>query len=152
MAAVTVERDVARPLERVWAVAVDVAALRLPLTSVETESGPPRLGWRFVGITGVGPLRFRDPMVVTRWEPPCPGSATAGYAVVKTGRVLGGWADVTLTATGPSQTTLRWRESVLLRPRLLGVAVARVTDLVVRLMFERAVDELLRRAGEAGGR
>lgn len=149
--AVVVEREVGRPLEQVWALAVDVAALRLPLTRVE-QSGPPGLGWQFVGITGIGPLAVRDPMVVTRWTPPAPGSSVAGYAVRKTGRVLGGEAEVTLTARGPSVTTLRWREVVHLRPRRLGLVLAPVTDLLVGVLFRRVVDDLVRRANAASGR
>jgi uncharacterized protein YndB with AHSA1/START domain len=146
MAVVTVERHLDRPIERVWSLVTDVAALRLPLTHVEADPGPPGPGWHFVGVSGIGPLVLRDPMVVTTWVPPGDGRTTAEYAVVKTGRVLAGWADVVLTACTPSSTRLRWREQIVLRPRPLGVALAVVTDVAVRAMFERAVDDLVARA------
>lgn len=146
MGVVTLERHVGRPIERVWSLVTDVAALRLPLTHVEQDPGPPGPGWRFVGVSGVGRLVLRDPMVVTRWVPPTEGRTTAEYAVVKTGRVLAGWAEVVLTAPTPSSTTLRWREQIVLRPRPLGTALAVVTDVAVRAMFERAVDDLVARA------
>ena len=146
MAVITVERHVARPIERVWVLASDFAGLRLPLTHVDRSAGPPGVGWRFVGVSGFGPLAIHDSMLVTRWRPPAPGSDTAEYAVVKTGWVLGGWAEVTLAELGPSLTRLRWREEIVLRPRVLGAALAPVTDRAVRAMFERAVDDLVRRA------
>lgn len=146
MAVVTVERSVGRPIERVWSLVTDVAALRLPLTHVESDPGPAGVGWRFTGISGVGPVVLRDPMVVTRWVPPEPSRDTAEYAVVKTGRILDGWAEVTLTRAGASWTGLCWREEILLRPRALGVPLAGITGVAVRAMFERAVDDLVARA------
>src|SRR5512144_3143712 len=91
VAVITVERHVARPIERVWVLASDFGGLRLPLTRVDRSAGPPGVGWRFVGVSGFGPLAIHDSMLVTRWRPPTPGSDTAEYAVVKTGWVLGGW-------------------------------------------------------------
>ncbi len=146
MAVITVERHVPRPIEPVWALASDVAALRLPCTRVEMDTAPPGVGWRFVGISGFGPFAIHDSMLVTRWRPPEPGSHVAEYAVVKTGWVLGGWAEVTLTELGRSLTRLRWREEIVLRPRVVGAAVVRVTDIAVGAMFERAVDDLVQRA------
>lgn len=146
MAVVTVQRHVARPIERVWELACDFEALRLPLTHVDSDAGSPGVGWRFVGVSGFGPVAIRDPMLVTRWRPPAPGSPSAGYAVVKTGWVLAGWAELTLTELGSSLTRLQWREEIVLRPRVAGAVLARVTDIAVRAMFERAVDDLVRRA------
>jgi len=146
VAVITVERDVPRPIERVWALAADFAALRLPLTHVDSSPGPPGVGWRFVGVSGIGPLAIHDPMLVTRWRPPEPGVPVAEYAVVKTGWVLGGWAEVTMVELSPTLTRLRWREEIVLRPRVIAAALSRVTDIAVRAMFERAVDDLVRRA------
>lgn len=146
MAVVTVQRHVARPIGRVWELACDFQALRLPLTHVDSGAGSPGVGWRFVGVSGVGPVAIRDSMLVTRWRPPAPGSRSAEYAVVKTGWVLAGWAEVRLTALDPSLTRLTWRGEIVLRPRVVGAALARATDIAVRAMFERAVDDLVRRA------
>jgi hypothetical protein len=146
MTVVTVERYVGRPIERVWSLVTDFAALSLPLTHVESDPGRPEVGWRFVGVTGIGPLAIRDSMVVTRWVPPAPGRDTAEYALVKTGWVLGGWAEVTLNANEASLTRLRWREEIVVRPRVLGVALAAPTGVAVGALFERAVDDLVARA------
>lgn len=98
MPPIVVERRVPRPLPAVWAVVADVASHRLPLTRVETDPGQPRVGWGFRGISGLGPLRLVDAMVLTRWSPPRPGADAAEYAVAKVGRLLAGWADVRLEA------------------------------------------------------
>ncbi len=146
MAPVLVERTVQRPLTAVWAVVSDVAGHRLPLTRVETDPGQPCVGWGFRAVSALGPLRLVDAMTVTSWSPPQPDAATAEYAVVKTGRVLGGWARVTLTAVGPAQTGVRWAEEITLRPHALGALARPATDLAVGRMFRAAVDEMLARA------
>jgi len=158
VAVVTVERTVDRPIETVWAVVTDVAAHRLPLTEVRTDPGEPGVGWAFEGITRLGPVGFADRMIVTRWHPPADG--TACYAVVKTGRLLGGWAEVTLTEGEPTippgqsgqpghrtgrRTRIRWREQITPHPHALGRLLAPATDRAVRAMFERAVTEMLAR-------
>lgn len=148
MAAVTVERVVARPIEQVWAVVADPTRHRLPLTRVEVPASL-GVGARFVAWSGAGRLRFADPMVVTRWSPP--GSprrdpraeGDAEYAVVKLGRVLTGWAQVVLTAVDPGTTRLVWTEHIALKPSALGPLVQPLTDRAVGAMFARAVDAML---------
>jgi len=146
MPPIVVERRVPRPLPAVWAVVADVASHRLPLTRVETDPGQPRVGWGFRGISGLGPLRLVDAMVLTRWSPPRPGADAAEYAVAKVGRLLAGWADVRLEADGPAATSLRWREEILLRPVVLGRLLRPLTEVAVAWMFEREVDRLAARA------
>ena len=142
---VVVERTVARPLVEVWASVSDVAGHRLPLTTVHTDPGPPGVGWRFSGVTALGPLRFSDDMIVTRWHPP--GSPEwpdgAQYAVVKVGRVLGGWAEVTLSEPRPGWTQVQWREEIVPHPHALGRLARPLVDAAVRAMFSRAVDSML---------
>src|SRR4051812_6213638 len=73
----------------------------MPMTRMTTDEGPPRVGWGFAGISGIGPLAFSDSMLVTRWDPPPAadprGTAPAVFRIVKTGWLLGGWAEITVT-------------------------------------------------------
>ncbi len=146
---VVVERTVARPLAEVWDAVSDVAGHRLPLTTVRTDPGPPRVGWRFSGVTTLGPLRFSDDMIVTRWHPPgSPGwEDSAQYAVVKVGRVLGGWAEVTLSEPQQGWTQVVWREEIVPHPHALGRLARPLVDGAVRAMFSRAVDTMLAAPG-----
>lgn len=65
MTAVTIQRVIPRPIEAVWAVVSDLEAHPVTLTRIDTDAGPPRVGWAFVALTGIGRLRFADRMVVT---------------------------------------------------------------------------------------
>ncbi|MEI2733247.1 MAG: hypothetical protein V9G08_14870 [Dermatophilaceae bacterium] len=144
---VTVERVVPRPLGEVWAVVTDFAAHRVPLTRVEVPASPLGVGSRFVAVSTLGPLRVADPMVVTRWRPPGPDQPAAGdeaaYAVVKVGRWLRGWAQVSLRALGPDTTHLVWTEQIALKPTAVGPLVQPLTDRAVAAMFGRAVDAMV---------
>ena len=144
MPAVTVERVVARPIEAVWAVVSDLAGHRVPLTRIHPDPGPTRVGWGFVAVTAVGPLRASDRMIVTRWQPPADGRAQ--FAVVKTGRWLGGWASVEFAALHGDRTRLTWREEIVPLPHVVGRLAAPLTDRAVRAVFGRAVDDLAARA------
>jgi hypothetical protein len=158
VAVIVVEREVMRPIEAVWAVVSDVATHRLPLTTVRTDPGAPGVGWRFRAVSSLGPVRCTDVMVVTQWSPPGAFGATgdtgdtidtgdtAGYAVVKTGWVLSGWARVSLRRLAPECTRLRWEEEIVAHPHALGRLAKPVSDRAVRAMFERAVSEMVRRA------
>lgn len=143
MAPVVVERIVERSLPELWAAVTDVASHKLPLTRVETDPPPMRLGWHFVGISGFGPVVLRDPMVVTRWHPPIPGAHTAGFDVRKTGGVLAGSAQISLAALGPIRTRLRWQEDISLKPRPVGWTLAPLVDWGTAWMFSRAVDAMI---------
>ena len=72
MPTVHLVRHTPAPPSAVWAVLTDFGAHGrwMPLTTMRLDPGSPRLGWSFAGLTGVGPLRFSDPMVVTGWSPP----------------------------------------------------------------------------------
>lgn len=144
MTTVTVERIVPRPIEAVWAVVSDLAGHRVPLTRIDTDLGPTAPGWAFVARTGLGRVRFADRMVVTRWAPPADDRAE--FAVVKTGRWLGGWAEVRLVALGSSSTRLIWNEEIVVHPHALGRLSAPLTDRAVRAIFTRAVAEMAARA------
>ncbi len=150
MSVVTVTRASASPPGQVWAALTRFPAYgsALPLTTVRTDPGRPRLGWSFTGLTGLGPLRFADSMLLTAWEPPCSDRPGGRFRVVKTGRLLDGWAEATVTpaATGSLVT---WTEEILLRPwpfrRVSGPLLAPLTA----RLFGRALDRLLADAGRA---
>ena len=134
----------------VWRVVTDWEgyAAWMPLTRMRLDPGHTRVGYAFAGVSGVGPLSFTDSMVVTHWSPP-DGSGTGEFRVRKTGRVLAGWAVVTV-APGPDGSTLRWLEEITVRPVRVGRLLAPVVDPVNRAMFGRAVDAMVARAeGEA---
>ena len=143
MAVVEVRRTVATPLGAVWDTVTDFGAYGrwIPLTSMRTDPPPVRLGWGFAGFTGLGPVGFLDTMLVVRWEPPADGAAR--FAVRKTGRVLRGFADVTLTATDTGGTDVVWREEIVPRPETLGRLAAPASDRVTARLFADALDRML---------
>jgi uncharacterized protein YndB with AHSA1/START domain len=144
--AVEVRRIVPTALGAVWDALTDFGAYGrwIPLTSMRTDPPPVRLGWGFAGFTGLGPVGFLDSMLVVRWEPPADGGAR--FAVRKTGRGLGGWADVALTATDAGGTEVVWREEIVPRPEPLGRLVARASERVTARLFAEALDRMLEAA------
>ena len=146
MAPVEVRRTVPTPLDAVWDTLTDFAAYGrwIPLTSMRTDPGPARLGWAFGGFTGLGPVGFLDSMLVVKWEPPLDGEAR--FAVRKTGRVLRGWADVSLAATDARGTDVVWREEIVPRPETLGRLAAPAADRVIARLFADALDGMLEAA------
>jgi uncharacterized protein YndB with AHSA1/START domain len=150
MAALHLVRETTAPPRAVWGVLADFAGYGrwMPLTRMRVDQGEPRVGWGFAGVSGIGPLGFSDSMVVTRWEPPTDEgddekdrADTASFRVVKTGRLLGGWADVTLTATATG-TRVDWREDFSVRPIafLDDTAPVRAAG---RALYARALDAML---------
>lgn len=130
----------------VWQVITDWPryAEWMPLTRMEQDDGDPTVGWTFTGLTGVGPVHLRDSMMLTAWQPPQNGGA-GQFRLTKTGRQVAGWAAVSVTPHA-SGTLLTWRESVALRPPLLGRVLAPIADPVVRRAFARVVDAMARAA------
>jgi hypothetical protein len=131
----------------VWAVLTDFAGYGswVPLTTMRVDAGTPRVGWGFAGLSGIGPLHFSDSMILTRWDPPADEGGAGRFSVVKTGRVLDGWADVRVDPA-PEGTAVRWAEEITPRPAAVGRLARPVTDRVSGLMFARALDGML---GEA---
>jgi uncharacterized protein YndB with AHSA1/START domain len=146
VAVVEVRRTVPTPMGAVWDTVTDFAAYGrwIPLTSMRTDPPPVRLGWGFAGFTGVAPIGFLDTMLVVRWEPPADGAAR--FAVRKTGRVLRGFADVTLTATDAGGTEVVWREEIVPRPETLGRLTAPVSDRATARLFADVLDRMLESA------
>src|SRR6476661_10987943 len=94
-------RESPAPPPMVWGVLADFAAYGswMPLTRMRLDDGDPHPGWGFAGVSGLGPLAFTDSMLLTDWTPPQDGRP-ASFRVVKTGRLLGGWARVQVVPRG----------------------------------------------------
>jgi uncharacterized protein YndB with AHSA1/START domain len=112
------------------------------LTRVSSDGGPHRVGERLLAVTGVGGVGFRDPMEVTRWEPP------RRAEVRHLGRVVRGTGTFTVEPA-PGGSWFTWAED--LDPPLgalgrLGFALLRPA---VGLMLRRSLARLARRV-EAG--
>lgn len=142
--------------EVLWRAITDFAShgKRVPLTRMHVDEGAPRVGWGFTGLTGVGPLSFADPMLLTRWEAPSGQGTTGRFRLVKTGRVLGGWAEVEVVPDAQGGCTATWTESLWPRPALLGALVAPLTNRVGAALFTRVLDGMIADAeqGEARSR
>nr|MBA2559689.1 SRPBCC family protein [Propionibacteriales bacterium] len=85
------------------------------------------------------PLRFDDPMDVTLWQPPS-GSSAGVCRIVKRGRVVTGWAVLTVTPTATG-CTIQWKEDASIR--FTGPLLAWPTRLLAKRVFGRLVDGLL---------
>ncbi len=117
-------------------------AERVPFTRVGLAAGSPQgAGGLVVARTSLFGLGFDDPMEIVRWQPPGAGPEAAGRCrLEKRGRVVRGWAEITITALGPN-SLVGWDEEVFCRgvPQVAGPALAAVG----RRMFGRVLDTLL---------
>lgn len=144
MADIEVTRSTSLSVAQAWAAVTDFAGHGdvIPLTTIVTDPGRPRLGWRFAGVTRLGPVRFTDPMLVTTWEPP-QGSPSAGRVrLVKIGRWLQGWAEITVEAEGEG-ACVTWCETLRPRPDPLPALSRPISSMLGKRLFERALDGLL---------
>lgn len=104
---------------RAWAAVTDWPehGRHVPLTTIRTsETG-------FVARTGLDALGvgFDDPMTITDWQPPelLESGWTSGHcALVKTGRVVRGHADLRVTPRADG-SVVTWSEQVRVGPRRL---------------------------------
>jgi hypothetical protein len=118
----------------------------IPFTDVVvTDSAPetpgtpqPVPGATFVARTSIGPLHFDDPMEVTYWHPPDDGDGLC--RLVKTGRVVTGWAVLKVTPT-PTGCSITWKEDAAVR--FTGALLSWPTRLLAGKVFGRLVDQLL---------
>jgi uncharacterized protein YndB with AHSA1/START domain len=140
-------RETTAPPEVVWDVVTDFAAYAgwMPLTRMHLDEGPTHPGWGFAGVSGLGPLAFRDSMLVTRWEPPTGGAGV--FRVVKTGRLLGGWVQATFTPRGTG-STLDWRQDLVVRPLPPFGWLDPPLQRVAQQVYGRALDAMVARAEE----
>ena len=89
-----------------------------------------------VYVRKVAPLG--DPMEVTVWDPP------RRLRVEKRGRVLAGWADISLTSLPQGGTRVTWQEEVV--PAHAGTArrARPLFDAAGKVVFRRALSRMLR--------
>ncbi|MFG3496373.1 SRPBCC family protein [Streptomyces sp. NPDC047928] len=128
-------------------------ARQVPLTRVTVATpGPQGVGTRFTARSGVGRVGFDDRMEVVRWEPPGPGRPVGVCRLEKYGRLIGGWAEITVREEAPgggspSGCRVTWAEELRIRgvPRAGDAVVARVA----RVVFGRALDGLLKSPSRA---
>jgi len=149
-----IERIVAAPPQQVWDVVTDWAghARWIPLTTMRLDRGPTRVGFSFAGLSGIGRLRFADVMRITGWVPPA-ASGPGEFRLVKVGRLLAGWAEVSVQPVqGGEQTRLLWRENIVIRPVLLGRLLAPLADRINRALFARVIGGMAAEAVRACGR
>lgn len=139
--------EIARTLpgdpEETFAVLGDLAAYGdfQPLTRIRATPGPIGPGWSFVAHTGIGPLSIVDRMVVTAWQP------GEHFAIIKTGPVLDGGAEVHLTPEADG-TRVIWREEIIPRPGWIGRRTAPLTDPAMRWFLGRSLDQMAARVGK----
>ncbi|AWG53967.1 Polyketide cyclase / dehydrase and lipid transport [Mycobacteroides abscessus] len=143
MALLRIERRSALSVDEAFARITDWPrhSAHIPLTTVVvTSDSPGGVGATFVGRTGLGRIRFEDPMTITRWEPPQGGSPGA-CRLEKTGALVLGWAEIEVYAQG-SGSRVVWTEDVRVR------GVPAIFDPLAKIggqwMFGRALDGLLR--------
>jgi hypothetical protein len=123
MAELIVSIDVAAPSAQTWATLVDWPSHGrwMLLTSVERDvdgeaaDGP---GARIVGVTGVGPFTFRDPMTFTQWQPP--PAEPARCVVHHEGVVVRGAGAFEVETIDSGHSRIIWSEWVQLPFGLLG--------------------------------
>lgn len=139
-------RHCAAPPAVVWDVVTDFAAYGdwMPLTRMRVDPGAPRPGWGFAGVSGLGPFGFSDSMLVTAWEPPS-AEGTGRFRIVKTGRLLGGWAEIRVEPEGVG-ARLDWHEGVVVRPLPFKRAFAPLLGRASVWLYGRAVDAMIARA------
>ena len=153
MARFTAHRQIDAPARRTWDLVTDWSqhGRWIPATTMTVTHPTGGLGEAFTGRSGIGPLAFDDPMVVTRWEPPTETRAgTAGLDHV--GRVVLGTAEVQVVPQPGGRCRLRWTEDIALLDRRLSRPLVPLIALGGRLAFGRTLAAIAREleAGPAG--
>ena len=125
-----------------WSALTDLAehTRHVPLTDLEVPPGGLSLGTEVVAWTRLGPLAAADRMLVTALEP------GRRLRLVKTGRFLHGWAEITVAADpdAPGGSLVSWTEELWL-PGLRRLTRP-AGDRLGAVLFSRVVDGLLARA------
>jgi hypothetical protein len=127
--------------EQTWEAATDWVAQGewMPGTTVALSPGPASghrgVGVRVVAHTGLGRLRFADPMEITLWDPP------RRCEVRHDGRVVRGTGVFEVRALPGGRSEFVWSEQLTLPFGVVGSAGWRV----LRPVVERGFDVALRR-------
>jgi hypothetical protein len=154
MAVFEVRRDSRLSASQAWARLTDwrrhgefTPLTRVLLGPGGTDGQPPGagVGTAFIARTSLGPLRFDDPMEVTYWRPPNDGPGVC--RLVKTGRVVQGWAVLTVSPT-PTGSAVSWREEAAVR--FTEPLLSWPTKIAAGWVFGRLVDKLLEAPGSDG--
>ncbi len=141
MAEVVARVDVAAPPQAVWDKLVDWPSHQewMVLTKVEsTTEDEQGVGAGIVGVTGIGPVAFKDPMTVTAWQPP--PLPVARCEVAHMGTIVKGAGAFEVEET-PGGSRVVWSEWVRLPFGLVGdigwLAVKPVAALFLRISLRR---------------
>jgi hypothetical protein len=139
------------PPAAVWDVVTDFAAYGdwMPLTRMRLDAGGPRPGWGFAGFSGLGRVGFSDSMLVSVWAPPRE-DGRGSFRIVKTGWLLGGWAQIAVEPEGTG-SRLDWHEDVVVKPLPFKRLFAPLLTRSSQWLYGRAVDAMLARAERADG-
>jgi hypothetical protein len=145
--AFTIARHVPVDAPAAWDAVADLAAHGrfVPFTDVHVPADGLDLGAEVVALTRLGPLAVADRMLVTAHEP------GRRLRLVKTGRLLRGWADIVVVAAPGGGAHVRWTEELWLPG--LRRPTRPVGDLLGPRLFGPVVDGVLaaaRRPGSGG--
>jgi uncharacterized protein YndB with AHSA1/START domain len=142
---------VAAPPEAVFAAVADWEGQSdwVAFTTVTADGGPHRVGERLVAVTKVAGVGFRDPMEVTRFQPP------RRIDVRHHGRVVRGTGTF-LVEPAPGGAWFVWSEDVDLPLGVAGRLGFALVGPAFRLMLRRSLRRLARtvesRSRPGGGR
>jgi hypothetical protein len=131
---------VAAPPQVVWEALTDWEGQSgwMVLTTVTVEPGGHRVGERLEAFTRVAGVGFRDPMEVTRWEPP------GRVDVAHLGKVVKGVGIFTVDPA-PGGAWLAWVEDLDLPLGRLGRLGFTLVRPAFQLMLRRSLRRLARR-------
>ena len=146
--AFTVSRGTALAPEVAWSAVTDLAehTRDVPFTHVQVPASGMVLGTEVVAWTRLGPLAVADRMLVTVLEP------GRRLRLVKTGRLLRGWADIRVgpDPDRPGGARVDWTEELWLPG--LRRPTRPIGDRLGPVLFGRILEGVLRRAEQAAVR
>ncbi|AUG75024.1 hypothetical protein CFP65_0038 [Kitasatospora sp. MMS16-BH015] len=142
MARFVLTRRTPLPAELCWERVTDWPGhgRRVPFTRVAAVRGTgQRVDDRILARTGVGMLGFDDPMDLVEWVAPAAGRDGV-CRLEKRGRVVRGWAVLTVRRVGPG-SEVRWEEEISVPglPRLVDPLLASAG----RAVFGRVLADLV---------
>jgi carbon monoxide dehydrogenase subunit G len=136
MAPFVIHRDTALPPAAAWARLTDWPrhGRGVPFTTVRLVSPANGPGARFTARTALGPVGFDDPMEVVEWDPP------RRCRIEKRGRVLHGWAELSVEPAGTG-SRVTWREEAV--PPHFPDRLSPVAAFAGRVLFGRVLRKLV---------
>lgn len=144
MGVLVVERECSASVAELWRVATDWPGHGrfFPLTTVHADPGQCSVGTRVTATTRVGPLRLRDPMVITSWEPP---GERGECELQKEGRVLAGRTTLLVERTADG-SRLRWSTDVGPAGRRTRRVLAPLSKITALPLYRHVVRGIVREA------